>query len=167
MGVGGERHAPAASPPAKTHYPLYRRVGGHQHRCGRVRKISSPPGFGPRTVQPVASRYTDCAVLVQRYLSVCSETFIGWPLCFGDKDCVVWMWGVRHNAIIFGGMTHNWSLTGLFFSCIQVSTLTTCFGCNTGHRQVPHLEKSWRNTIQATQKSRTEMGSHFLYIHND
>jgi len=27
-------------------------------RCG---KISPPPGFDPRTVQPVASRYTDCA----------------------------------------------------------------------------------------------------------
>jgi hypothetical protein len=26
---------------------------------GKVRKISPPPGFDPRTVQPVASRYTD------------------------------------------------------------------------------------------------------------
>jgi hypothetical protein len=26
-----------------------------------VRKISPPPGFDPRTVQPVASRYTDYA----------------------------------------------------------------------------------------------------------
>jgi len=25
------------------------------------RKISSPRGFDPRTIQPVASRYTDCA----------------------------------------------------------------------------------------------------------
>jgi hypothetical protein len=28
-------------------------------RSGRVRKISPPPEFDPRTVQPVASRYTD------------------------------------------------------------------------------------------------------------
>ena len=28
-------------------------------RSGRVRKISLPPEFDPRTVQPVASRYTD------------------------------------------------------------------------------------------------------------
>jgi hypothetical protein len=28
----------------------------------RVRKISLPPGFDPRTVQPVASRYTDWAI---------------------------------------------------------------------------------------------------------
>jgi hypothetical protein len=30
-------------------------------RSGRVRKISPPLGFDPQTVQPVASRYTDCA----------------------------------------------------------------------------------------------------------
>ena len=28
-------------------------------RSGQVRKISTSPGFDPRTVQPVASRYTD------------------------------------------------------------------------------------------------------------
>ena len=56
MGVGGQRHAPAALPPGKTRYPLYRRLGGRQSRSGRVRKISPPPGFDRRTVQPVASR---------------------------------------------------------------------------------------------------------------
>jgi hypothetical protein len=40
---------------------LYRRLGGPQGRSGQVRKISHPPGFDPRTVQPVASSYTDCA----------------------------------------------------------------------------------------------------------
>jgi hypothetical protein len=50
-------------PPGKTRYPLYRRLGGHQGRYGQVRKISPSPqsGFDPRTVQPVANRYTDCA----------------------------------------------------------------------------------------------------------
>ena len=43
----------------KTQYPLYRRLGGPQGRSGQLRKISPPPGFDPRTVQPVASRYTD------------------------------------------------------------------------------------------------------------
>jgi hypothetical protein len=37
-------------------------VGGPQGRSGRVRKISPPPGFDPRTVQPGASRYTDYAI---------------------------------------------------------------------------------------------------------
>jgi hypothetical protein len=43
----------------KTRYPLYRWLGGPQGRFGRVRKTSLPPGFDPRTIQPVASRYTD------------------------------------------------------------------------------------------------------------
>ena len=59
---GGEGSAsgPGRSfPPGKTRYPLYRRLCGPQGRSGQVRKNSPPPGFDPRTVQPVASRYTD------------------------------------------------------------------------------------------------------------
>jgi hypothetical protein len=59
MGVGGQHHAPAALPPGMTRYQLYRRLGRPQGRSGQVLKISPPPGFDPRTVQPVASRYTD------------------------------------------------------------------------------------------------------------
>jgi len=59
MGVGGQCHAPAALPPGKTWCPLYGRLGEPQGWSSRVRKISPPPGFDPRTVQPVASRYTD------------------------------------------------------------------------------------------------------------
>ena len=62
MGVGGQRHAPAALPPGKTRYPLYRRLGGPLGRYGRVWKISTSLGFDPRTVEPVASRYTDWAI---------------------------------------------------------------------------------------------------------
>ena len=62
MGGGCQHHAPAALPPGKTRYPLYRRLGRPQGRSGPVRKISPPLGFDPRTVQPVASRYTDCAI---------------------------------------------------------------------------------------------------------
>jgi len=47
--------------PGKNRYPLYRRLGGSQGRSGHVRKISLPQGFDPRTVQLVASRYTDYA----------------------------------------------------------------------------------------------------------
>ena len=45
--------------PGKDPIPIYRRLGGPQGRYGRVRKVSPPPGFDPRTVQPVGSRYTD------------------------------------------------------------------------------------------------------------
>jgi hypothetical protein len=41
--VGGQHHAPAALPPGKTRYPLYRWLGGPQGRSKRVRKISPPP----------------------------------------------------------------------------------------------------------------------------
>ena len=62
MGMGGQLQVPAALPPGKTRYPLYRRLGGPQGRSVRVRKITPPPGLDPRTVQPVASRYTDWAI---------------------------------------------------------------------------------------------------------
>jgi hypothetical protein len=66
MEVGGQRHATAALPPGKTRYPLYRRLGGLQGRSGRVWKISTLLGFDPRTAQPVASHYTEYAILDQR-----------------------------------------------------------------------------------------------------
>jgi hypothetical protein len=59
--VGRQRHAPAALPREKTRYPLYRRLVGPQGRDREVWKISPPPGFDSRTVQPVASRCTDLA----------------------------------------------------------------------------------------------------------
>ena len=59
MGVGGQRHAPAALLPGKTRYPLCRTLGVPQSLSGQVRKISLPPGFDPWTVQSVANRYTD------------------------------------------------------------------------------------------------------------
>jgi hypothetical protein len=63
IGMGGQRHAPATLLPGK-------RPGTHSKGgCVGPRagldgsgKISPPPGFDPRTVQPVASRYTDCAL---------------------------------------------------------------------------------------------------------
>jgi len=59
--VGGQSHAPAAL------YPLersgtYCTEGWVGPRAGLDGwKISPPPGFAPRTIQPVPSRYTDYA----------------------------------------------------------------------------------------------------------
>ena len=75
VGVGGQCHDPAPLRTGKTGYPLYRRLGGPQGRSGRVRKISPPPGFDPQTVQPVASRYTDCAIPAHDELGVITFTF--------------------------------------------------------------------------------------------
>jgi hypothetical protein len=55
MRVGGQLHAPGRFTPGKEiRYPFYRRLGGPQGRSGRLLKISLPPGFDPRTVQPIA-----------------------------------------------------------------------------------------------------------------
>jgi hypothetical protein len=60
MGVGGQRHAPAALPRERPGTRCISLVGPRADldRCGKSRH---PPRFDPRTVQPVASRYTDWA----------------------------------------------------------------------------------------------------------
>jgi hypothetical protein len=45
----------------KNPIPLCTRLGGPQDRSGQMRRISPPPEFDPRMVQPLASRYTDWA----------------------------------------------------------------------------------------------------------
>jgi hypothetical protein len=70
MGVCGQHHASPTLPPGKSQYPLYRRLGGPQGPSGRVWKISPLLGFDPQTIQPVASRYTDCSVPAQTYFYV-------------------------------------------------------------------------------------------------
>ena len=60
-GEGSASRPGRTLPPGKTRYPFYRRLGGPQGRSGQVRKISPPPGFDPRIIQPVGSRQTDYA----------------------------------------------------------------------------------------------------------
>jgi len=63
-GVGCQRHAPAALPPRKTRYPLYRRLVGSPAWTGG--EISPLPAFDPRTVQSVVSHCTDYAMSAYR-----------------------------------------------------------------------------------------------------
>jgi hypothetical protein len=42
---------------------LYRRLAGPQGQSGWVRKILHPPGFELQTAHPIASCYTDYAIL--------------------------------------------------------------------------------------------------------
>ena len=66
MGRSGQSYAPAALPPGKfgTHC-----IGGWVGTragldgCGKSRP---PPGFDPRTVQRVVSRYTDYIILAEK-----------------------------------------------------------------------------------------------------
>ena len=89
MEVDGQLHAPATLLPAKTRCPFYRRLGEPQDRSGRVRKISPPPGFDPRTVQLVASRDADCAIRTSIYIHVYIHIYTAYNwiiLVFGCTD---------------------------------------------------------------------------------
>jgi hypothetical protein len=97
-GVGGQHHAPAALPPGKIRYPLYRRQGVPLGSSGRVRKISPPPEFDPRTVQPVVSRYTDWAT---------GPTFV-----------VVSLWNTRQQIRVGSNMIY-WCIPNLTPSVFQ------------------------------------------------
>jgi len=63
MGVGGQRHAPAALPPGKAQYPLHVWMGGHQCQSEHVQNIVPPLGLNPQTAQSVVSRYSNYAFL--------------------------------------------------------------------------------------------------------
>jgi hypothetical protein len=70
--VSGQVHAPTALPPGKSP-----RLGGPQSRSGRYGEVNifTLPGFElspPLVVQPVASRYTDWAMVVEfiEYLQI-------------------------------------------------------------------------------------------------
>jgi len=49
---------------------------GQRGQCGRLRKISAPPRFDPRPVQPVASRCTDFAVPANELLCIVVCVFL-------------------------------------------------------------------------------------------
>jgi hypothetical protein len=63
---GGEGSKPRSglfTPGKVTLYLLYSRLDGKEGRSGWMGKYRSPPGFVTQTVQNVANRYTDYAVL--------------------------------------------------------------------------------------------------------
>ena len=76
MALGGQLHAPTALPPGKR--PGTHCIGGWVgprvglDGCG---KILPPPGFDPRTVQPVA-RFQQCCTLIN--LSPTAENLSNW-----------------------------------------------------------------------------------------
>jgi hypothetical protein len=69
-GLGGQRHVPAVLPTGK-------RLGGPKGRSVRVRKISPPLEFNLRTVQSVASRYTDYTIPVHVFNTSLNEIVNG------------------------------------------------------------------------------------------
>jgi hypothetical protein len=113
---GGEGSAsrPGRSlPPGKTRYPLYRRLGGPQGWSGQVQKISPPPGFDPRTVQLVASRYCDYATWPTLYLGRTTNQSIPFGyllhmLVYGHRVLYCLLWTL-HIAVEFDAAGDKWS----------------------------------------------------------
>jgi len=59
MGVGVQRHVHVSLPPGKTLCPLYRRLGVPQGPVWMGADNLATIGIRSRTVQPLASHYTD------------------------------------------------------------------------------------------------------------
>jgi len=58
-GGGWSTPRPGRSIPGKDRLPIVQEAGWAKSQAGRVHKISPPPEFDTRAVQPAASRYTD------------------------------------------------------------------------------------------------------------
>jgi hypothetical protein len=95
--------------PGKTRYPLYRRLGGPQGRSGQVRKISTPPGFDPRTAQSAASRYTDWATRTTTLLYK-SLLFVVVKPVYGLPYQALWNVSILLNSLCYYYLKDNSSL---------------------------------------------------------
>jgi hypothetical protein len=65
-GDGWSTPRPGRFTPGNDTVPIAQVAGWAPGRSGRVRKISPPPEFDPRTIQLVASCYTDWAISAQK-----------------------------------------------------------------------------------------------------
>jgi hypothetical protein len=73
----GQHHDPAAFTPGKDLVPIVQEAGWVPEPVWIGAENLAPPGFDPRTFQPVVSRYTDYAILapaVSVYFSYITHT---------------------------------------------------------------------------------------------
>jgi hypothetical protein len=126
------------TPREKDPVPIYRRLGRLQDQSGRVRKISPPPGFNPRTFQPVASRYTDWAILANTFAV---PFWILWR--FFRKENLIEFLKVttlqKCSCMGFGSYVVGWQLKSRYYSmqaeCARAdeSCLSVCITCLLQH----------------------------------
>ena len=155
MGEGSASRPGRSLPPRKTRYPLYRRLGGSQGRSGQVRKTSPPPGFDPRTVQPVASHYIDWAtrptqekllglkqerynwIIIFRMLQIVS-TWKVWILIFCYSLLLLLRFPLLVNVCVFLWLPERWVSVGysfISFNCF-ITFFVGTFEVNTGYTNV-------------------------------
>ena len=149
-GEGSASRPGRSSPPGKTRYPLYRRLAGPQGRSEQVRKISSPPGLDPRTVQPVASHYTDWAT---RPIS-CYEVFFKLR-----KFCQRYrIFSRKPLFCLVGPITFPWQVGNrgnILNECfVLITWLARCYsatinGCTYNIHCALHLLKHWNLLIRS------------------
>jgi hypothetical protein len=115
MRVGGQLHAPAVLPPGKR--PGAHCIGGWVGlRPGwTAAENLAPSGFDPRTVQPVASRYTDRAILAYFMQIVCIRNIRIWCKNLSSTD----QFSVTNERDL--GILQHMAIK------ITVATLVTCF----------------------------------------
>jgi hypothetical protein len=148
----GSASCPAPSlPRGKNQYQLYMRLDGHQGQSGQVRKISPPPGFDPRTVQPIASRYTDYAtqptewgvifILFRKLCSTIVAVYFEVPKQYVAKR------NTGHRA--HSSLDLNWHIFHYQHNSLRADTITK-FHCNSVklhnliHWEIPHILQNLR-----------------------
>ena len=108
--MSGQHHAPAAFTPGKDPVPIVQEAGWAPEPAWIGAGNLAPPGFDPRTFQPVASRYTDYAIPAPA--AIVSEQFFIVP-----TDA------------------HNYKIIGTL-KTIKIPTIApTCFGSRRNHHQ--------------------------------
>ena len=102
-GEGSVSRPGRSLPSGKIRHPLYRRLGGPQGWSGQVRKIWPQPGFDPRSVQPVVSRYCGYATRNSCYLSVwemkgSADAGNICPCCWNEELCLCFFFFVTQSV---------------------------------------------------------------------
>ena len=153
MGEGSASRPGRSLHRGKTQYPLYRRLGGPQGRSGQAWKISSPPGFDPRTVRPVASRYKDYATrptlltVKAEYSSKMSVSTNQTTLCHNFEDDNMNVPCHKLSKIIyclFVVLGLWWLLTGIVVSHLSrklAGPLCTTFSSAPSTPEVLHVKR--------------------------
>ena len=136
MRVDGPPRPGCFTPGKETWYSLCRRLGGLQGRSGRLRKISPPPGFDPRTVQPVASRYTDWAIPAYILYSINTFFFVM------KAECVYSTVQAECLNIIRVSFRHR-----IAFSCTLISLCVARHGVSCTIETQGHAKGSWKSSV--------------------